>query len=690
MKRRGWLVACVLSAAALAGAWAQVAPEAVQSLPFAAVGGEPASESELVLSLSPGGTMLALSDGGRVWLYRRDAGERIALTPAPVPRQPYNPAGVVDVVGMQWQPGATLLAWVLLQNGSTQAYAADAGGARGPVLRARPAPGMDRAAFVARHAIAAEPDFILNAYANRQAAVWTENRGHGSLALMEQAPGGAPRQLAQGGWELEEVVFDAQASRVIYATDKGIAVQRVPAGRAQQVAGTQAGDRAHDFDSASRWLVLTRPNEGCGAAGADDRGEHICLLRLPPAEAVAQGGTAAVPAAPAGAPGASARPSFDCGQARSVTERLLCERSPLARLDVELAGLYRQALERGPNPSALKKQQLEWMHERDAACTAGKTLAQAREGLAVDTCLRERYGQRMRQLRNQAAPDVGTTALQAVPTAALQGTGFDTQGCLASQAALPDDGKALGLEMNCTDAGGGRAFWLIDLQRRKAIAASPPALGPVDPQAITVSVRGADMLWSGAILAIYTSGKDLSAHAHADGQWLPMSFAAAADGPPKSANLGMPHSLRAQREASAAARKAAQAMDDDGLLRNTALRVGGSLLWLSDQGRGNVVLRSHREGVPGTAELHRGSWELLHLVHDERQIIYPGEGALMLLDLADGVAHRISGTAVGDIPLAWNPKTRQLAWTSPRMCGMDKGDSPIGRQLCTAVLDAVR
>jgi len=165
--------------------------------------------------------------------------------------------------------------------------------------------------------------------------------------------------------------------------------------------------------------------------------------------------------------GPQAQPSFDCSKARSTTEQLLCERAPLAALDVELSGLYRQALERGPNPSVLKKQQIDWMRERDTRCTAGKTLAQARADLSVDACLREHHHQRMRQLRNKAAPDVGTTAVQAVPPQVLKGTGFGGQGCTALQGlfALKDYGGALALDMDCSEAGRGRSFWLLDRRR---------------------------------------------------------------------------------------------------------------------------------------------------------------------------------------------------------------------------------
>lgn len=689
MTMPGWLAALAFALVAQAGVGAQVVPQAVESLPYAAVGDKAPASSELALALSPGGQMLAVSNGERVWLWRRAARERVAVTPARVPRQPGGAAEEeVRVAGMLWQPDATLLAWVALKNGgSIQAYAAGPQGARGQVLQAPPVPALDMAALAKRHRIPAGPDFVYAIHAGAQGVAWVENRGHGRLVLMAKAPSGKPRALAEGNWELESTPFDAQASRVFYATDKGIAVQAIPAGQAELIAGTRAGDRPFGFDPASRWLLLLRPDGGCDAAKA--QGEHVCLLRLP---AVASAGQAGAAAAGQGQPrpAAHAQPSFDCSQARSVTEQLLCERESLAGLDVQLAGLYRQALERSPNPGALRKQQGEWLRERDARCMAGKTLAQAREGLAADTCLREQYGQRMRLLRNQVAPDVGFTGLRAVPAPALKGTGFGRRGCDAPQAMFSDDGRALALEMHCAEAGGGRAFWLLDLQAGRAVAASPAALGPADPQAVSASMTGADLHWSGPVLTVFTSGKDPSAQANAAGQWLPVAFAASLDGPPKGVSLSLPQSLLARREAALAARKDAQATGDDGLIRQSALRLGNTLLWLSDQGRANIALRSRRDGVPGSAELHRGSWELLHLAHDQRQIVYPSDEGLMLLDAQSGVARRIRQTAIADTPLAWNPQTRQLAWASPRQCGMETGGNPLGPQLCVAVLDAVR
>ena len=541
---------------------APLQPEAVESLPYHLLGEPAATQGELRIALSPGGALIATNDLTNVWLYQRDTGKRLALTPGVAPRGAAQANAIGSIEAMRWSQDATLYAWLRLQSGGQQVYAGDAHGPRGVVRQPPQHWPDDNAAWAASYAIP-ERDFADEIRANAGHIVWLQNRGHGDLALMTAAREGKPRVLARGNWELSGTVFDASASRVIHASDKGVVVRALDSGQAQAIAGTRAEDRPMSFDVASRWLLLYRPRGGCDAATAQATAPHACLLRLP---AVAS----AAPAPPP-APQASVQPSFDCTKARSTTELLLCERAPLAALDVELAGLYRQALERSANPGALRKQQTDWLRERDWSCTAGKTLAQARELLAVDTCLREHYGARARLLRDQVAPDIGLTRLQ---------------------------------------------------------------------------------------------GRNASA--------------ASSDGapPPRTATL----------QASAAVR----AMGDEGLIPNTALQLGEHLIWLSDQGRGDVLLRTKRRGQPGTLTLQRGSWELLHLLHDEGHLIYPSDDGLMFLELATGRAHRIRQTAMADLPRAWNPATRELAWTSPRLCGITRGGNKLGPQWCTAVLDMPR
>lgn len=539
-----------------------IEPEAVESLPYAAIGEPPPVAAELRIELSPGGAMLAVNDGQTIWLYRRDTHRRFAVSPAVAPATPFNAAAVASLEGMDWDSHGTLHAWVRLYGGSLQAYAADARGAHGPMLQT-PDPEPDAHAPLAGRDPIPDPDNAYDIRANARHIVWRQNRGHGSMVLMAASPGGPPRELARGGWELENAPFDAAASRVIHASSAGVMVHPLASGQAQVIAGTRADDQPMSFDAASRWLLVYRPRGGCDAATAQNAAPHACLLRLP---AVAD--TASLPHP---APRAHAQPSFDCAQARSITEHLLCERAPLAALDVELAGLYRQALDRSANPGALKKQQTDWLRERDQTCTADKTLAQAREGLAVDTCLREHYGARIRGLRHQVAPDIHLTRLQG----------------RSANAALPGD-------------------------------ALPPRFG--NPQGSA----------------------------------------------------------------------AVQALGDEGLIAGTALQLGQHLIWLSDQGRGNVILRAHLQGTPGTLDLQRGSWELAHLLHDDGHLIYPSDDGLMFLDLATGRAHRIRQTAMADLPLTWNPATRLLTWSSPRLCGITEGGNRLGPQLCSAVLDAPR
>ena len=102
-----------------------------------------------------------------------------------------------------------------------------------------------------------------------------------------------------------------------------------------------------------------------------------------------------------------------------------------------------------------------------------------------------------------------------------------------------------------------------------------------------------------------------------------------------------------------------------------------------------MILRDHRQDTPGRLALHHGGWELLRLLHDEHDLIYASDDGLMMLDFASAHgARRIAQTAAGDVPLAWNPSTRKLAWTSPRLCGLEQGGDTLGLQLCTAVLDS--
>lgn len=278
------LALLVLAACAIQGGQANpLQPEAVEALPIAPLAEPPEHTPWPVASLSPGGHMLGFSDGLQVWLYRRDNRRRVAVTPPQAARgAPFDPAALNALEGLAWSPEGVLYAWARMLGGSQQAFAADPGGARGPVLATPQRWPHDNAPLATSYPIP-DPDYVDDIVANARHVVWRRNRGHGSMDLMAAASGGAPRVLARGSWELQDAVFDRQGSRVIYPTDAGLVVHALDTDTRQALAGTLAGDVPRDYDPVSRWLVLLRPQGGCAADSPDPKaGWRICLLRLPP------------------------------------------------------------------------------------------------------------------------------------------------------------------------------------------------------------------------------------------------------------------------------------------------------------------------------------------------------------------------------------------------------------------------
>lgn len=287
-----------------------------------------------------------------------------------------------------------------------------------------------------------------------------------------------------------------------------------------------------------------------------------------------------------------------------------------------------------------------------------------------------------------STPVLPDSDLRGLPQTLLQATGFGQPGCSATQGAWSPDARVLALEMNCVAAGQGRRFWLLDLEHGDAVAASPP-LGPPDLQQATASATGADLYWSEQTLLVFTSGYDDTRAPGSPGASLPISFVASLGPVSRTGVVGVSAELKQRRRATAAARQAARALDDPGLLEATALPLGQHLAWLSDQGNGEIILRSRRTGQDDTQDLQRGGWELQHLLPDQSHLIHPSDAGLVMVDLDHGTVRHVQGTAAGDLPLAWNPATRSLAWTSPRPCGLGDDAPGAGLQLCTIVLDPV-
>lgn len=391
---------------------------------------------------------------------------------------------------------------------------------------------------------------------------------------------------------------------------------------------------------------------------------------------------AAQPVAPA--------PGFRCAEARSVTERLVCASPLLALADGQLAQLYRQAQQATPERDALRSDQLAWLKRRDADCIGQRTLAQARDESGVYACLLDRYATRQRALRDIAQPPLLPSGLMALPDAARRQLGLDRRGCDATQGKFSSDGRVLALEVGCEAPQSGRRIWLLQLRGAQEfdVQAGTPDLGASDPHGEQVAGTGTELLWDGGQLYAFTSMEAPGSAAAGAVHWAPVTFVASmANGPARLATVPerLNVLLELQRQVGRGIGDAAPAEADPDLVSGSPVALARQLFWLSDAARGTIYLMSQVQGRSTAQVLAQGSWELTRLAWDARRLIYPGgtEG-LLLLDTTTGSVRRIAGTGADDVPLAWQPDARRLAWLSPRPCGGLPASA--GLHLCAATL----
>lgn len=78
--------------------------------------------------------------------------------------------------------------------------------------------------------------------------------------------------------------------------------------------------------------------------------------------------------------------SYDCQKAKSFVEKEICKDPALSDLDDELGSLYQSAIDSSAAPAAnaLKKQQLQWLKQRDACQT--------------NACVKKAYQKRIKAL----------------------------------------------------------------------------------------------------------------------------------------------------------------------------------------------------------------------------------------------------------------------------------------------------
>lgn len=134
--------------------------------------------------------------------------------------------------------------------------------------------------------------------------------------------------------------------------------------------------------------ALSRPGIGAPPEPAPrPEPEQATQRAAPPASAPSprapeRGNQRAAPARPTQL---AVQPSFDCRQARSTVEKMICSDAELARLDRDLGRLYARARSASRDPAAFRRQQqVEW-RRREQTCKSRD-------------CLIEWYARRRQQL----------------------------------------------------------------------------------------------------------------------------------------------------------------------------------------------------------------------------------------------------------------------------------------------------
>ena len=97
-------------------------------------------------------------------------------------------------------------------------------------------------------------------------------------------------------------------------------------------------------------------------------------------------------AASAGEAAESGKPSFDCAQAKSVAERMICADPGLAAADAAIAANYAAALKRldAPARKALAQDQQDFVSYRDRIAGFNQGVPKDKQNFPIDEFMRDR------------------------------------------------------------------------------------------------------------------------------------------------------------------------------------------------------------------------------------------------------------------------------------------------------------
>jgi uncharacterized protein YecT (DUF1311 family) len=111
-----------------------------------------------------------------------------------------------------------------------------------------------------------------------------------------------------------------------------------------------------------------------------------------PARSIGIASALAFLAASAGAAAEAAKPSFDCAQAKSVAEKMICADPSLAAADAAIAANYASALKRLDSPArkALAQDQQDFVSYRDRIAGFDQGVPKDKQNFPIDEFMRDR------------------------------------------------------------------------------------------------------------------------------------------------------------------------------------------------------------------------------------------------------------------------------------------------------------
>jgi uncharacterized protein YecT (DUF1311 family) len=388
--------------------------------------------------------------------------------------------------------------------------------------------------------------------------------------------------------------------------------------------------------------------------------------------------------------------SFDCVEAGSTVEKLICAHAVLRWNDLALSRAYAAAKTEtaGSARDDLVLGQRDWVHERDRRCIADRSFAELSapaSELAQQAyeCLNVVYIERRRTLQDLAAAPFSPAGIQEIdlaPIAAARPEIADKTGPRIAGIKISPDGKMLAILLPSLELDGPDQVWLYRIADGSLVAATPMPDQQQPhpdgaPMAIQTSAWQGDTLyvriaeWGGegetAPQAVYAATIERSVRLDA----VPADIAALLDAADDPAGIAPDEMTAGDGESP------------------EAIEVNGDFLaWIDDLGHGTLELKAPKRTPGSPAYLVAwGSWELWNYLFDagRSQLVHAADTGIAVFDLATYGERRIAATSRGDEPRAVADDFSLIVWSTRNACGdelMTEQDQEAPERFCLAHL----